>query len=171
MSTRPQIGMVRRVLSWMLLTFGCLCIFCLDRVDIVMNASDSLEDPAFLMLEHPILLHKGAVVSARMPEPLRANFAEYHFVKMIGGMPGDTITYDPEGNPCVDDYACFPLYQQNGTPILPAIAAGVIPDDHYALFGTADKSLDSRYATIGLIHKDQLLGRGIAVPWAPDWRQ
>ncbi|WP_342075152.1 S26 family signal peptidase [Yoonia sp. SS1-5] len=170
MSAPHDIGLVRRIASWILLTFGCLCIYFLDHVDIVMNASDSLDEPAFLMLDTPILLHKGAVVSAQMPEPLQVKFSGYHFVKLIGGMPGDEITYDDQGNPCIDDDECFPLFEKDGAPILPAIAPGVIPEDHYALFGTADKSLDSRYATIGLIHADQLLGRGIAVLWAPDWR-
>lgn len=171
MSDTANIGPVRKVLSSGLLAFGCLCIFFLDRVDIVMNASTSLEDPAYLMLDHPMFLRRGAVVAADMPEALRARYDGFHYVKVIRGLPGQEITLDEAGNPCIDGFECFPLLPKDGQPILPAIRPGVIPPDHYAVFGTSPDSLDSRYAAIGLIHKDDLIGRGIAVPWAPDWRK
>lgn len=171
MSGTPKIGIVRKCLSWCLLGFGCACIFFLDRVDIVMNASTSLEDPAYLMLEHPVFLRRGAVVAADMPDALRASYDGFHYVKVIRGLPGQEITLDQSGNPCIDGFECFPLFPKDGRPILPAIKPGMIPPDHYAVFGTSADSLDSRYAAIGLVHKDDLVGRGIALPWAPDWRK
>lgn len=164
-----QITLPRKLLGWLLLTFGCLCIFFLDRTDIVMNASNSLEEPAYLMLEHPVLLSRGTVISAAMPEVLKAKFGDLHYVKRIGGLPGDEITLDAAGTPCIGDH-CYPPFLKDGQPIAPVMTAGVIPDDHYAVFGTSADSLDSRYAVIGLIHRDQLLGRGWAMPFMSDWR-
>ena len=171
MSCATKIGPMRRVFGWCLLVFGGLCIFLLDRVDIVMNASTSLEDPAYLMLEHPVVLTKGAVIAAKMPDPLKAKYDGFHYVKVIRGLPGDEVTLDGAGNPCIEDFECFPLFRENGEPIAPAIKPGVIPADHFAVFGTSADSLDSRYDAIGLVHKDDLIGRGIALPWVPDWRK
>ncbi len=171
MKGAPKVRLLRKTLGWCLLAFGCLSIFFLDRVDIVMNASTSLEDPAYLMLEHPVALTKGAVIAAEMPEPLKAKFDGFQYVKVIRGLPGDEITLDGAGNPCINAFECFPLSRENGEPISPAIKPGVIPANHFAVFGTSDDSLDSRYAAIGLVHKDELIGRGIALPWVPDWRK
>lgn len=170
-SDKPKIGLLRKCLSYGLLGFGVCCILVLDQVDIVMNGSDSLEEPAFLMIEHPVLLRHGALVSAKMPDAIAANFPDMHFVKRIGGLPGETITLDAEGNPCINGHECFPLFRENGRPISPGIKPGVIPDKYYAVFGTSANSLDSRYSAIGLVHEDDLLGRGVAVSFAPDWRQ
>jgi hypothetical protein len=161
----------RKLLSGGLLTFGCLTLFMLDQTDIVMNASHSLDEPAYLMLEHPILLGHGTVVSAQMPDVLQAKFEGLHFVKRIGGLPGEEITRDEDGAPCVVGYACYPGLLENGIPIAPLLKPGIIPEGHYAVFGTSKDSLDSRYAVIGFISKDRLLGRGWPIPFMPDWRK
>jgi type IV secretory pathway protease TraF len=169
-ATKPQIGIVRKVFGYALLGFGITCIMVLDQVDIVMNASHSLEEPAYLMVEHPVLLSHGTLVSATMPDALQASFGDYQFVKRIGGLPGDVITLNADGNPCINDQ-CYPPFLKNDAPISPLIAPGVIPDQHYALFGTSHDSLDSRYQVIGLISEDQLIGRGWPMPFIADWRE
>lgn len=165
---RP-IGPVRKVASYGLLAFGISCIFVLDQTDVVMNASRSLDEPAYLMLEHPFWLSRGTVVSAEMPEVLAAKFGDMHFVKRIGGLPGDVIWLDDAGTPCIEE-KCFPVFERNGLPVSSPIKPGVIPQGHYAVFGTSDDSLDSRYAVIGLIAEDELLGRGWPIMFASDWR-
>lgn len=172
MSDVKKIGWVRKTFGAVLFGFGCCCLLVLDQVDIVMNASESLDEPAFLLIEHPVFLGKHAVVAAKMPDVLQPKFGDENlYVKRIGGIPGDVITLDHLGNPCIADFECFPLQIKNGKPISSAIPPGVIPADHFAVFGTSEDSLDSRYEAIGLIHKDDLVGRGVAVPWATDWRK
>lgn len=169
-SSRPKISRARKAFGVCTLLFAVACIFVLDQCDIVMNASGSLEEPAFLMYERPVLLSYGVVVSAQMPDVLRSRFGEYQFVKRIGGMPGDEITLNADGSPCVKDQ-CYPLWIKDGKPIATGIAPGVIPKGHYAVFGTSPDSLDSRYSVIGLIAEDQLLGRGWPLPLMSDWRE
>mgnify|MGYP001796838768 CR=1 FL=1 len=170
MTNVRKITLVRKLLSSALLVCGCLCLFFLDRVDIVMNASKSLEAPAFLMLEHPVLLRRGAVISTNMPAPLRSKFEGLHYVKVIRGLPGERITMNGDGDPCIEDNECFPLLYAEGKAIAPSVRPGVIPEDHYAVFGSSADSVDSRYAAIGLIHRNAIIGRGVAVSWMPDWR-
>lgn len=165
----PTISRARKAFGYGTLMFGVGCIFVLDQFDIVMNASRSLEEPAYFMFERPVFLTYGAVVSARMPEVLQSRFGDYQFVKRIGGMPGDAITLDADGNPCVNGH-CYPAWSRNGVPISPPITPGIIPEGHYALFGTSEDSLDSRYAVIGLIPEHDLLGRGWPMSFMSDYR-
>ncbi len=167
---KPKVSRARRAFGFGTICFGVGCIFVLDQFNIIMNASQSLDEPAFVVFEHPILLRRGAVVAAQMPEILQDRFGEYQFVKRIGGLPGDEITLDPDGSPCVNDQ-CYPLWIKDGEPVAARIAPGVIPDGHYAVFGTSPDSLDSRYSVIGLISEDRLIGRGWPLPVMADWRE
>ena len=169
LSAARSIGRARKAIGLGTICFGIGCIFVLDQFDIVMNASRSMEEPAFIMFEHPVLLTRGAVVSARMPPVLQSRFGDYRFVKRIGGIPGDQITVSDDGAPCINDI-CYPTWSQNGVPVGSALAPGIIPEDHYALFGTSEDSLDSRYAVIGLIPADDILGRGWVMPFMADFR-
>ena len=165
-----KLSYARRVFGYGTILFGCGCIFVMDHVDIVMNASQSLDEPGFVMLDQPVFLSRGVVVSAVMPDALQDNYGEYRFVKRIGGVPGDMITLDATGNPCIND-VCYPVWMKDDAPFAPAIAPGIIPPNHYALFGTSLDSLDSRYAVIGLIPEDTLVGRGWPLPIMADWRE
>jgi len=160
---------LRKFFGFSLIGFGCFSILVLDRTDIVMNATHSLKEPAFLMVDTPILLSRGSVVSSEMPDVLKATYGDFRFVKRIGGMPGDEIVMNASGVPCILE-ACFPPFLKDGEPVGALIKPGVIPDGHYALFGTEPDSLDSRYAAIGFIAHDELVGRGWPLPMMPDWR-
>ena len=54
----------------------------------------------------------------------------------------------------------------DGRP-LAAIPPGVIPPNHYFLHGDHVDSHDSRYAEIGLVAAERILGRAIAMPDIP----
>lgn len=164
---RPSL--FRRLVGYGLIGFGCACILVLDRTDIVMNATHSLDEPAYLVVDTPIFLAEGALVAAEMPEVLADRFGEHLFVKRLGGLPGDLITLDEAGAPCVNGI-CYPIATKDGQPIGTPIRAGAIPEGHYALFGTAPESLDSRYMAIGLFSEEELRGRGWPLPFMPDWR-
>ena len=148
-------------------SFGCSALFTLHKADLVINATDSLSKNAYLVYEWPVVLVRGSVVSTDMPRILAAKFGDYQYVKVIRGLPGDTITVDEDGTVCVAGYCVEPLIE-DGKPWAPAISSGVIPPDHYAVFGTAPHSLDSRYAVIGLISGSTIRGAGFSIPF-PDW--
>ena len=169
-STKPKPSRARRAFGYGPIIFGVGCIYVLDQFNLIMNASQSLDEPAFVVFEHPILLRRGAVIAAEMPEVLQDRFGEFQFVKRIGGLPGDEITINADGSPCVNDQ-CYPPWIKDGHPVAARIAPGVIPDGHYAVFGTSPDSLDSRYSVIGLISEDRLIGRGWPLPVMADFRE
>lgn len=158
---------LKRGLGLFALAFGGSAMFTLHNADIVINATDSMSQNAYLVYEWPVVLVRGSVVSTDMPPILSAKFGEYQFVKVIRGLPGDTITVDEHGTVCVAGYCVEPLIE-DGKPWAPAISGGVIPPDHYAVFGTAPHSLDSRYEVIGLISGSTIRGAGFAIPF-PEW--
>ena len=149
------------------ISFGCSAMFTLSQADLIINATDSLRSSAFLVYEWPLVKRRGAVIAADMPPLLAKDYGEHSYVKVIRGIPGDEISVNLAGETCVAGY-CAPLMVENGKPWSPAIAVGVIPDGHYAVFGTAADSLDSRYGIIGLIPDHTIRATGFAIPF-PEW--
>lgn len=166
---KPAISLARRAFGLSCIGIGVFCLTMLDQVDIVVNATRSLEAKAFVLFDQPVMLQTGAVVAATMPDVLAEKFGEHLYVKKIGGLPGDTVTVLQDGTPCIRN-VCYALARKDGAPLGPSLPEGVIPEGYYALFGDGETSLDSRYAAIGLISADKLRGRGWAIPWYQDWR-
>lgn len=82
-------------------------------------------------------------------------------IKRIIGMPGDTIDIDFDqgivyrnGEPLVEPYVNAPTYSNLGTEF-PLI----VEDGTYFVMGdNRNNSRDSRWPSIGLIHRDEILG-------------
>lgn len=158
---------LRRGLGVFCVAFGCSAMFTLHKADVVINATDSLSDNAYLIYDWPLVLRRGVVISADMPRVLAVKFGEFQYVKVIRGVPGDAIVVAEDGTVCVADYCAEPL-MRDGKAWAPSISGGIIPPDHYAVFGTSPESLDSRYGVIGLISVSTIQGAGFAIPF-PDW--
>lgn len=165
----PVTTILRKGFGWSCIVLGCGTIMALDQLDIVVNGSDSLAGAAYIMWEQPRFLDHGAIVAAKMPKPLEAQYGEHVFVKRIGGMPGDVIEVTVDGTACIQS-SCYPPMLKDGVPVAAPITAQVIPHGHYALVGDTPDSLDSRYKVIGLMPEEQLVGRGWTLPWFPRWQ-
>jgi len=164
-----SIGLPRKVMGYALILSGVAALHVMDQVDIVLNASDSLPDNAYVMWQQPVLLSYGAIVGAEMPDVLAEKFEGHLYVKRIGGMPGDEITVAADGTACVNG-ACYEPVMRSGVNLLDPVQPQIIPEGHYAVFGEAEDSLDSRYEPIGLVPKEDLKGRGWPMPWLPEWK-
>lgn len=164
-----SIGLPRKVMGYTLILGGVATLHVMDQVDIVLNASASLPDNAYVMWEQPVFLNHGTIVGAQMPDVLAEKFGDHLYVKRIGGMPGDEITIAADGTACVNG-ACYEPVMRGGVNLLDPVKAQIIPADHYALFGASETSLDSRYDAIGLVPKEDLKGRGWPMPWLPEWK-
>ena len=90
------------------------------------------------------------------------------YLKSVLGMPGATVTVDPDLTVRVDGKPAgtAKTHARDGRPLDP-IPPGVIPPDHYFLYADHPDSHDSRYAEIGLVPQDRLLGRAVALPDFP----
>lgn len=85
------------------------------------------------------------------------------FVKIVTGRAGSVVEAK-EVEQGVYDYFVDGVYtgrnklfSQAGMPIRRA-GTGVIPEDHFYMFGTHPDSLDSRYEVVGWVPRDHIIG-------------
>lgn len=90
------------------------------------------------------------------------------YLKTVRGLPGSWIAVDRDRDVWVDD-----VNMGRAKPraldgrVLSAADPGVIPPGHYYLHGNHVDSHDSRYAEIGLVPWERILGRAMALPDMP----
>ena len=90
------------------------------------------------------------------------------YIKTVRGVPGMAVTVGPDRTVFLDGVPMgrAKTHALDGRP-LAAIAPGVIPPGHYYLFADHADSHDSRYAEIGLVPRERILGRALAMPDIP----
>ncbi len=91
------------------------------------------------------------------------------FIKEVVGMPGDRVEARSGVYTVLHDGQMVTVglaksVSRKGLP-LPAGPVGVIPPGHYFIRGTHPDSLDSRYAMMGWVTSDRIVG--LAVPLLP----
>ena len=101
-------------------------------------------------------------------EPPDAVDAAVPYLKTVRGLPGSRVTVDADRTVRVDGAALARAKTRalDGRP-LAAIAPGTIPSGHYYLHADHPDSHDSRYAEIGLVPRERILGRAVALPDLP----
>ena len=90
------------------------------------------------------------------------------YLKTVRGVPGMRIAVEKDRTVYLDGAPVgrAKAHALDGRP-LAAIAPGVIPPGHYYLHADHADSHDSRYAEIGLVPRERILGRAIALPDLP----
>ena len=90
------------------------------------------------------------------------------YLKTVHGVPGMAVTVGADRTVFVDGEPAgrAKTHALDGRP-LEAIEPGVIPVGHYYLRADHRDSHDSRYAEIGLVPRERILGRAIAMPDIP----
>ncbi len=90
------------------------------------------------------------------------------YLKTVRGLPGDVVTVDDDRTVRLDGapVARAKSHALDGRP-LEAIRPSLIPEGHYYVHGDHADSHDSRYAEIGLVPRERILGRAIAMPDLP----
>lgn len=125
------------------------------------NASPSLPSQLFL-------IHLGEM-------PARDDFVAFRwhgggpyragitFVKILAGLPGDTVTTSGRTF-FVNDrpVGVAKPTSRTGAPLDPG-PVGTLPEDRYYVRAPHPDSLDSRYAITGWISRDRILGRAYAL--------
>lgn len=98
-----------------------------------------------------------------------ANKENTFFIKRIIGLPGETIQIDEQGNIFIDGEK---LVESYGREIIDPDHIGlaaepiVLGDDEYFVMGdNRNNSTDSRYPSVGNIHRDEIIGRA----WVRIW--
>ena len=90
------------------------------------------------------------------------------YLKTVRGVPGMRVSVGTDRTVLLNDQPIgrAKAHALDGRP-LKAIAPGRIPPGHFYLHADHRDSRDSRYAEIGLVPRDRILGRAVALPDIP----
>lgn len=133
------------------------------------NLTTSMPSNVYLVLDpFPKLAGLAAAFS-----PPRGFNPELAFIKRIAGVPGDVVGVDEATREVSinGEVVAWAKPFTSGGDRLDMIEPGVIPPDHFFMLGDLDPSFDSRFAWVGLIHRDRIYGAGFGVPFAPSARK
>ena len=131
---------------------------------VYVNASWSDDAWGYVLL--PIgTLQRGDVVIFDAPDALGANAP---YLKSVRGVPGDRIAVDDRRRVWVNGEIvgrAKPL-ALNGRALEP-VSSGLVAQDRYFVFADHLDSHDSRYAEVGLVPRERIRGRAVALPDIP----
>ena len=150
------------------------------------HVNASWSDDAWGYLVLPI--GEPAIGDTVLFEPPASAGARTPYLKTVRGLPGAVLTVDTRAvdtravdTRAVDTRAVDAgrTVRIDGAPVarakshaldgrpLVAVAPGVVPDGHYYLHADHPDSHDSRYAEIGPVPRERILGRAVALPDIP----
>ena len=135
--------------------------FLLAASRVHVNASWSDDAWGYLLLPMGAL-GRGDVVIFEPPEDLRASAP---YLKRVLGVPGDAVSVSGDGTVSLNGEAVARAKPRalDGRVLVP-VAPATIPPGHYYLHADHADSHDSRYAEIGLVPRERILGRAVALP-------
>jgi len=101
-------------------------------------------------------------------EPPEAVESRVPYLKTVHGVPGMRVAVGTDRTVFLNGEAVgrAKAHALDGRP-LEAIAPGIIPQGHFYVHADHVDSHDSRYAEIGPVPRDRILGRAIAMPDIP----
>ena len=101
-------------------------------------------------------------------DPPEAVGAKVLYLKTVRGVAGMRVSVEADGTVRLDGVPVgrAKTHALDGRP-LEAIAPGVIPPGRYYLHVGHVDSHDSRYAEIGLVPRERIVGRAVALPDIP----
>ena len=155
-----------------MVALAALWLLCASRIHVNASWSDGAwgyaafplfgEDPAIgdrVLFEPP---------EAAWPGPRSGLGSRVPYLKTVRGVPGMKIAVGEDGRVTVGGVAVGRAKTRalDGRP-LEAVAPGVIPPGQFYLHADHVDSHDSRYAEIGLVPRERILGRAIAMPDLP----
>ncbi len=101
-------------------------------------------------------------------DPPGAIGASAPYLKTVRGLPGSWVAVDQYRDVWVNGIRLgHAKHRALDGRVLSAADAGVIPPDRYYLHADHADSHDSRYAEIGLVGREQIVGRAFALPDVP----
>ena len=130
-----------------------------------MNASWSDGAWGYLVLPLPGAPGRGEAVVFDPPEAVGSPVP---YLKTVRGMPGDLIEVDEARRVSLNGMilGVAKTHALDGRP-LRVVEPGMIPPGRYYVHADHVDSHDSRYAEVGLVAREQIRGRALALPDIP----
>ena len=163
-SRRPRGGRRAAVGLAVMAALAALWLLAASRV----HVNTSWSDDAWGYAAVPLFGADPRIGDRVLFEPPDAVGAAVPYLKTVRGLPGARVTVDADRTVRVDSAALgrAKTHALDGRP-LAAIAPGTISPGHYYLHADHPDSHDSRYAEIGLVPRERILGRAVALPDLP----
>ena len=132
------------------------------------HVNASWSDGAWGYATVPLFGEEPAIGDRVLFDPPESLDSPVPYLKTVRGVPGMRIAIGKDGTVSLDGVSVgwAKTHALDGRP-LAAIAPGVITAGHYYLHADHADSHDSRYAEIGLVPRDRILGRAVALPDLP----
>ncbi len=155
---RRQVGLA------VMIALAALWLGLASRVHV--NASWS--DEAWGYAAFPLFGEDPQVGDRVLFEPPPEIGSKVPYLKTVRGVPGMAVAVSEDGTVSLNGVAVgrAKTHALDGRP-LEAIAPGAIPPGRYFLYADHPDSHDSRYAEIGLVSRDRILDRAVALPDLP----
>ncbi len=155
---RRQVGLA------VMIALAALWLGLASRVHV--NASWS--DQAWGYAAFPLFGKDPRIGDRVLFEPPEALESRVPYLKTVRGVSGMAVAVSEDGTVFLDGVAVgrAKTHALDGRP-LEAISPGIIPAGHYFLHADHPDSHDSRYAEIGLMPRERILGRAVALPDLP----
>ncbi len=132
------------------------------------HVNASWSDQAWGYAAFPLFGEEPKIGDRVLFEPPEALESRVPYLKTVRGLPGMAIEIGQDKTVYLDGVAVgrAKSHALDGRP-LKAIAPGIIPPGRYFLHADHPDSHDSRYAEIGLVPRERILGRAVALPDIP----
>ena len=157
-SRRRHIGLA------VMIVLAALWLAAVSRVHV--NASWS--DGAWGYAAFPLFGEDPEIGDRVLFEPPDSVGSPVPYLKTVRGVPGMAVTVEADGTVYLDGEPVgrAKTHALDGRPLI-AIAPGIVPPGHFYLHADHIDSHDSRYAEIGLVAAERILGRAVAMPDIP----
>ena len=124
-----------------------------------LNIDNSLPGYVYLVMRDELPRRDEIAAFRTPPNPYYPE--NVPFIKIVRGMPGDTVTRDGRSFFINGKRIGWAKEQtRNGHPLTPG-PTGTLPPGHYFFWTPHIDSYDSRYGEIGWITTDRILGRAV----------
>ena len=133
-----------------------------DRYGFAINLTQSLPNWAFITDRQDKDLQRGDLVEFS-PPPTPYYPAKIHFVKRVAGVAGDQVEARGQRFYVAGQFVGVAKTRSKTGQIAIAGPVGTIPPGHYFVVGEHVDSLDSRYAMIGWIGAERVIGKAVPV--------
>lgn len=156
----------QRLVRWLtysglaFLLFWLALLFLRPHYVIGINETDSMPGHVYLILKNQPP-SRGELIVFRVPNTVKYYPPGHVFTKIVAGVPGDRVEY--RGREVFingKSYGYAKTHSQKGHPLALG-PSGVIPPGHYFAWTSSKHSYDSRYADIGWVSPDRLVGKAI----------
>lgn len=155
---RPSL---RRLAGWSAVALTCMGLAKIALPHLAFNATPSLPGLVYWVVQSDRIA-RGDVVAFRPPAN-RFYPDGMGFLKVVVGLPGDSVAW--RGREVLVNGRPIGLAKERASTgeALELGPAGRLPNDRYFLWTPHPDSFDSRYADIGWIHRDRILGRAFRI--------